>query len=153
MELFRSVIVLPSPQQFNHAVIAIPFHQDKKVSSALNHPVLGRLMVFDPTDPETPPGELPDHEQGSFALIVAGERGGLARMPSTTPDANRLERTADVTLGADGSLTASIRERSIGQAAVRERRAFRGHSRTEYDRLIESWVARCEDLKSRTGGQ
>ena len=61
------------------AVIAIAFPADNAVSSVVNHPSLGRLMIFDPTDPETPVGELPDDEQGSFALIVAGDRGGIAR--------------------------------------------------------------------------
>jgi hypothetical protein len=131
-----------SPQQFNHAVIAIAFPTEKPIASVLKHPVLGPLMIFDPTDPETPVGELPDHEQGSFALIVAGDRGGIARMPSTTPEANRLERTAEVTLGADGSLAAKVRERSIGHSATTARREFRGVSRPDYDKLIESWVSR-----------
>jgi hypothetical protein len=53
-----------------------------------------------------------------------------------------LERTAEVTLGADGSLTAKVRERSIGHSATTARREFRGVSRPDYDKLIESWVSR-----------
>jgi hypothetical protein len=130
----------PSPQQFNHAIIAVVLPADKTVSSTLKHPVLGPLMIFDPTDPETPVGDLPDHEQGSFALIVAGDRGGIVRMPVTAPEANRLERQIRATLGPDGSLTATLRERSIGHAATDERREFRSLSRRDYDRVIESWV-------------
>ena len=132
----------PSPQQFNHAVVAIVFPQDKAASSVLKHDALGPLMIFDPTDPETPAGELPDHEQGSFALIVAGDRGGIARMPSTPAEANRLERAVEATLGADGSLAANVREQSIGHSATAERREWRGLSRTDYEKAIESWISR-----------
>jgi len=132
----------PSPQQFNHAVIAIAFQQNKAVDSVLRHPSLGALMIFDPTDPETPVGQLPDHEQGSLALIIAGDRGGIARMPTTAPEANRLERTVQVILGADGSLAANVRELAIGHAATTARREFRSASRPEYEKAIETWLAR-----------
>jgi len=132
----------PSPQQFNHAILAVALPNDKRVSSMLTHPVLGQLLIFDPTDPETPVGDLPDHEQGSFALIVAGQQGGVVRMPVTAPEANRLERDIRATIGADGSVAASLRERSIGQAASGERREFRSASRAEYEKGIESWVTR-----------
>jgi hypothetical protein len=101
---------------------------------------LGRLLIFDPTDDNTPVGDLPSHEQGSFALIVAGDAGALLKMPLTPPEANRLEREADVTLGADGSITANVQERSIGQSAVGERRYFRGLSRPDYVKVIERWI-------------
>jgi Domain of Unknown Function with PDB structure (DUF3857)/Transglutaminase-like superfamily len=132
----------PSPQQFNHAVLAIVFPQEKTLHSVFKHPALGPLMIFDPTDPETLVGELPDDEQGSFALIVAGERGDIVRMPVSPSEANRLERTVEATLGADGSLSASVREQSIGHSAVAERREYHAFSRTEYEKLIEAWVGR-----------
>jgi hypothetical protein len=131
----------PSPQQFNHAIIAIAFSSGKAIASGLKHPVLGDLMIFDPTDPETAVGEIPDHEQGSLALIAAGESGGMVRMPDTPAESNRLEREVVATLGPDGSLVAAIHEKSIGHAATTGRREFRGLSRTDYDKLIESWVS------------
>ena len=132
----------PSPQQFNHAIVAVALPPGKQVSSMLSHPLLGPLMIFDPTDPETPVGELPGHEQGSLALIVAAERGGVARMPITAPESNRLERDVRATIGADGSVAATLRERSIGQAASDERREFRSMPRADYEKWIESWITR-----------
>jgi hypothetical protein len=131
----------PSPQQFNHAIVAIAYSSDKTIASGLKHPVLGDLMIFDPTDPETAVGEIPDHEQGSLALIVAGDSGGIVRMPDTSPESNRLEREVVATLAPDGSLVGAIYEKSIGQAATTGRREFRGLSRADYDKMIESWVA------------
>jgi hypothetical protein len=63
-------------------------------------------------------------------------------MPQTPPDANRLDREADVVLLEDGGITANLRERSIGQSAVDSRREFRGLSRSDYVKRIEGWITR-----------
>ena len=131
----------PSPHQFNHCIIAVKVGDETQALTVVNHPVLGRLMIFDATDDITPVGDLPIHEQGSFALIVAGEAGALMKMPVTPPEANMLNRTADVLLNPDGSILAKVREQSIGQAAVRERGPFRGMARPEYNGWIERWIA------------
>jgi hypothetical protein len=129
-----------SPSQFNHVIIAIKVSDAIKADTILQHPTLGRLLVFDATDEHTPVGDLPDEEQGSLALIVAGASGALMRMPVLPPEASQLLRDAEVDLAADGSITVSVRERSVGQAAVSERRAFRALSNPEYKTMIERWV-------------
>jgi hypothetical protein len=131
-----------SPGQFNHCIVAVKVSDETKAPTVIETPALGRIMIFDATDDSTPVGDLPDYEQNSFALIAAGDSGALLRMPSTPPEANRLERDAEVVLSPDGSITASVRERSQGQAAVNERRAFRGLSRTDYAGVIEHWITR-----------
>lgn len=130
----------PSPLQFNHCIIAVKLRDEAQMASVVQHPKLGRLLIFDATDDNTPVGDLPQHEQGSFALIAAGDDGALMRMPATSPEANELQRSGEVQLSADGSITASIRERAVGQSAVRYRREFRGLSRPEYVKRIEGWV-------------
>ena len=113
-----------SPQQFNHAIIGIKVSQETAAPAMGQHPTLGRLLFFDPTDPYTPAGYLPDQEQGSLALVVAGEAGALVRMPAAEAAANRLERNVDVKLNEDGSIAATVRERCFGQSAVRNRSVF-----------------------------
>lgn len=71
-----------------------------------------------------PGGRLPEHEQGSLDLIVAGARGALIRLSQTTPEANLLKRSREMTLATDGSVSATITEQSNGQAAAVERNAF-----------------------------
>ena len=130
----------PSPQQFNHCIIAVRVSDETQAPTIVKHPSLGRLMIFDPTDDDTPVGDLPDHEQGSFALIVAGADGELMKMPVTPPEANRMERTIEAELAPDGALSAKISERSFGQAAVEERRLFKRAERPQYIKYIERWV-------------
>ena len=132
----------PSPQQFNHCIIAVKVNDATQGATIVSHPSLGRLLIFDPTDDSTPVGDLPTHEQGSLALIVAGEAGALLRMPESAPEANRLERRAEVVLSPDGGITADVHERAVGQSAVNERREFRGLSRADYVKRIEGWITR-----------
>jgi Domain of Unknown Function with PDB structure (DUF3857)/Transglutaminase-like superfamily len=131
-----------SPSQFNHCIIAVRVSDETKAPTVIQHATLGRLLVFDATDENTPVGDLPDHEQNSYALIAAGGDGALARMPVTPPEANQLAREAEVNLASDGSITANVRERSVGQSAVEERRIFRKLSRPDYAKVIENWITR-----------
>jgi hypothetical protein len=132
----------PSPQQFNHCIIAVKVSDETQAATIVKHPTIGRLLIFDPTDDTTPVGDLPDHEQGSFALIIAGEDGALLRMPETPSEANSLERETDVVLLPDGTISVKLRERSIGQSAVNERRGYKGLPKPDYVKLIEKWITR-----------
>lgn len=130
----------PSPHQFNHYIIAIKVSEDTIAPTVINHPAAGRLLIFDPTDDDTPFGYLPDHEQGSYALVAVGDVGDLLKMPVTLPEANRLERTVEAELSADGQLTAKVSERSFGQAAVDERRMFKRVAKPQYLKTLERWI-------------
>jgi Domain of Unknown Function with PDB structure (DUF3857)/Transglutaminase-like superfamily len=130
----------PSPQQFNHCIIAVKVSEETQAPTIVKHSSLGRLLIFDPTDDDTPVGDLPDHEQGSYALIVAGDAGELMKMPVTPPEANRMERAVEAELSADGTLTAKVSERSFGQAAVEERRLFKSAERPQYVKHLEHWI-------------
>jgi hypothetical protein len=132
----------PSPQQFNHCIIAIKVGDETQAATVVKHPSLGRLLIFDPTDDMTPVGDLPDHEQGSLALIIAGDQGALMRMPVTPAEMNRLDREVEGTLNADGSITVKLREHSSGQSAVEERRAFKGLAKSDYIKVVERWITR-----------
>ncbi len=131
-----------SPRQFNHCIIAVKVSDETKAQTIIQHEKLGRLLIFDATDEHTTLGDLPDEEQGSLALIIAGDSGTLTRMPVMSPESSQLDRTADVTLSAEGGITAKVKERSTGQTAVYERRLFRGLSAPNYKHMIEEWLTR-----------
>jgi hypothetical protein len=129
-----------SASQFNHCIIAIKVSDATQAATVIDQPKLGRLMIFDATDPFTPVGDLPQHEQGSWALLLAGENGGLVKMPVTPPGTNKLERQTELTLDTNGSLSGVIRERFAGQPAVFARGEKRSLSPPDYNKMIERWV-------------
>ena len=131
----------PSPYQFDHCIIAIKVSDAIQLPTVINHEKLGRLLIFDATAESTPVGDLPAEEQGSFALIAAGDQGSLERMPVMPPESSNLDRATDITLAADGSVTATIKENSIGQSAVIERSMFKAQTNTEYAKMIEGWIS------------
>ncbi|HKV35112.1 MAG TPA: DUF3857 domain-containing protein [Pyrinomonadaceae bacterium] len=130
----------PSPQQFNHCIIAVKVSDATQASTVIQHPKLGRLLIFDPTDSETPIGDLPDHMQGSLALLDSKLATELVTMPTTPPEMNQLERIATLQLQADGAIAGQILENAKGQIAVEFRSQFRQLSKPEYHGLIERWL-------------
>ena len=132
----------PSPQQFNHAIIAIALQGDLNVPAVQTDPGLGRLLFFDPTDEQTPVGELPLTLQGSHGLIVTTEGGPLVRMPSSGPEANRSSRRMSASITASGGLSATMSRVAAGDPASFERFLFRTLQRDEYIRRLEADIRR-----------
>lgn len=131
----------PSPQQFNHCIIAVKVSDQTQAQTVVQTPRLGRLLIFDPTAEETPVGDLPPYLQGSLALIDAKESDALVKMPVTSAESNQLERVIDATLDSAGALSATIHENAQGQWASAYRREFRNRSKADYVKHIEGWVA------------
>jgi hypothetical protein len=131
-----------SPHQFNHCIIAIKVSDATTAQSIVVHPKLGRLLIFDATSEYTPLGDLPEDEQGSWALIDHPDSDALLQMPVMPADTNRLDRTIDVALLSDGSITGSLTEKTVGQNAAGERSRLRKLSAPDYNRMIEGWISR-----------
>jgi transglutaminase-like putative cysteine protease len=130
----------PSPQQFNHCIIAVKVSDETRGPTIIQHPRLGRLLIFDPTAEETPVGDLPSYLQGSLALIDSKEIDALVKMPVTPPESNLLDRQIEASIGGDGLLVATIREKANGQWAAGYRGEMQRESRPEYVKRIEGWV-------------
>ncbi len=131
-----------SPSQFNHCIIAVKVSDETKSPTVINHAKLGRLLIFDATDQFTPVGDLPDYLQGSFALIIAGENGGLSKMPVTPSDFNSWDRKVEVNLTGDGSIKGIIREHANGSQSTYARALFRLRSGSDFNKIIEGWLTR-----------
>ena len=130
-----------SPHQFNHAIIAIKISDATTANSVVTHPKLGRLLIFDATSEHTPLGDLPEDEQGSWALIDHASSDALIQMPVMPAETNRLDRKIEVALHPDGSIMGSLNEATVGQKAVRERAKLRELSAPDYKRMIEGWIS------------
>ena len=127
----------PSPQQFNHAIIAIAVQVPAdRTAFTVTHPALGPLLMFDPTDEHTPFGELPLDEQGSLALVVHPQTTALARLPLLPTERHATNRAVTGTLAANGALTVSVEERYTGSAATVARGLRSGLDAESYRELL-----------------
>lgn len=129
-----------SPRQFNHCIIAVKVSDETNAPTVFTNEKLGKLLIFDATDSYTQLGDLPEHEQGSYALIAAGDSGDLVKMPILPPDANKLERHAEVKLMADGTIEGKISQQSFGQSASFERGRLQELSASQYSASMEKWL-------------
>ena len=131
----------PSFSVFNHAISAIAVGPDTKAPAIIEHPKLGRLLLFDSTDPYVQPGYLPDHEQNSLALIGAPD-GGLIRVPSPPQNpASRLYKT-EAELTPTGGIKGSFTEVLTGEAYSDGLAQLRAYSKVDYQKSVDRWVAR-----------
>jgi hypothetical protein len=131
-----------SPAQFNHCIIAVKVSDTTDTPTVIKHATLGRLLIFDATDPDTSLGDLPDYLQGSYAMIIAGDNGGLIKMPITPPESNILERKITANLTADGEVSGTIREQANGQTSSIFRQEVRQLSAPDYKKALEGWLTR-----------
>ena len=130
----------PSLGAFNHAITAIKVGADVQSPAVLDHPKLGRLLFFDPTDSYVAPGYLPDHEQASLALVGAPENGDLVRVPAGAAVAAERERKVDAVLTAEGAISGKFIEKRTGEALADAVAAYRGRPRADYIKRIEHWI-------------
>ena len=131
----------PSPEQFNHMILAVRAPEGIE-SAAVVGTNAGRLLIFDPTDDQTPIGDLPSYEQGSYALLCAGEKGDLFKMPALEPKRSAVDVTVEAGLSADGGLTASVVEKASGQAGRTERAQHAELRPEDYRASLQRYVDR-----------
>ena len=130
----------PTPIQFNHCIAAIQADDSIEAPATIDHPTLGKLIIFDPTDEFTAFGDLPHYLQGNKGLILAAEQGGLIDLPELPLTTQALERQALIRLGPTGAANGQVHELSRGQAACRERRDTFINSK-DYDQAVKNWLS------------
>ena len=96
---------LPSPAQFNHAIVAIDVDPAITLPSVVQADKLGRLLLFDPTSEQTLVGDLPAYLQGSHILVLSPDSSNLVAVPDLDPEIGfKVARTAGITLQPNGSV-------------------------------------------------
>jgi hypothetical protein len=135
----------PHIGSFNHAILAIHLPDgvaDGTLAATTQHPKLGRLLFFDPTDELTPLGELRGPLQANYGLLVTADGGELIRLPQLSTSVNRTTRTAKLSLDPRGTLKGEVHEERTGDSASYQRRALRGVEK-DADRIkpIETLMA------------
>jgi transglutaminase-like putative cysteine protease len=130
-----------APGQFNHMIIAIKVDADVNAPAVLVHPALGRLLMFDSTSTLTPVGDLPEDEQSSYALILAGKGGDLVKMPVAPDEANRMTVEIAATLTETGALDATVAIASHGESASRLRGIFTHFAPDQLQHQLDQWIS------------
>jgi len=134
----------PSMLGFNHVIVAIHLPAEVSTESGLytvaDHPRLGRLLFFDPTDPFDPLGYLPESLQSNYGLLVTEDGGELVKLPLLSPSLNRLLRAATLKLAADGTLYGEVEEIRWGGPATELRAQLLSVPEAERKRVLESFL-------------
>jgi hypothetical protein len=114
----------PAHHGFNHAIIAVKLPEgvsDSSLIATMEHPKLGKLLFFDPTDDITPFGQIRGPLQANYGLLVAPNGGELVELPQQLSSTNSIQRTATLTLDATGTLKGDVKEIRLGDRATSER--------------------------------
>ena len=133
----------PSAMSFNHVILAIRLPDsvnDNTLYAVMNHPKLGRLLFFDPTNPFVPMGYLPTYEQDNYALVVTPQGGELVKLPLLPASTNRLLRSAKLFLTPTGTLSGEVQEVRWGAPAVEQRAVLINASAAERRKVIENFL-------------
>ena len=143
----RGIFTENSPPQanFDHMILAIVLPESsysKPLPAIYDHPKLGHLLIFDPTNEFVPFGEIPPYEQDNYGLLVADPGGELIHLPATHAEFNRINRTAKLKLLPDGTLQGEIEEVRSGFEAMRSRYDLEHESDKDRKKLIESMLGR-----------
>jgi Domain of Unknown Function with PDB structure (DUF3857) len=133
----------PPTNGFNHVILAIqlPSASNSDLMPAVyEHPRLGRLLIFDPTSTVVPLGQIPSYEQDNYGLLVTDQGGELIHLPLTKPEANRINRTAKLTLLPDGSVKGEVQEVRTGSLAAESRLTFAHETNADRRKTLERFL-------------
>lgn len=135
----------PAHNAFNHVITAIKLPDgitDPSLVATVQHPKLGRLLFFDPTNELIPFGQLPGYLQASYGLLVTPSGGELIEMPQQAASMNSIRRTAKLTLDPTGNLKGDVQETRLGERASSERGRLRSVTKdTERLKTIEDLLS------------
>src|SRR5258708_5368556 len=127
----RGVVSSATPPHlggFNHVILAIqlpPGLTDPSLLAVVQHPKLGRILFFDPTDHLTPFGQLRGALQANYGLLVLPNGGELIELPQLPAASNAINRSAKLTLDTQGTLKGEVHEVRLGDPASDQRWAHR----------------------------
>jgi len=143
----RGVVTRDAPAHdgFNHEILAIQLPdnvKDPSLIAVIQHPKLGRILFFDPTNEVTPFGQIGGYLQANYGLLVTPEGGELVELPQQASAMNSIQRVGKLTLDANGTLKGDVKEVRLGDRAASERWRLRSvTNNTDRIKPIESLLA------------
>src|SRR5579859_5682846 len=108
----------------NHMITAIELpdgDNDLRLAARVKAANGKTLLIFDPTDEETPVGLIRDALQGAWGNLANGADSQVLQMLVLLPETAGLNRKGTFTLTADGALAGDVSEVLSGDDATNER--------------------------------
>jgi hypothetical protein len=134
----------PTLATFDHVIVALPVSASLRpaVEKFASYDSRNQILWIDPTSETDPLGQLPEMDQGVFALIAYPDHGDLQRIPEAPPEQNGSEYRVHVSLQPDGTGAADVEARYMGSSNAHRHNFYRGKSQTEILQSFEDRVAR-----------
>lgn len=108
----------------DHMITAIelpPGENDPRLMARVKTTDGKEMLIFDPTDEETPVGLIRGQLQGGYGDLADGAASQVIEIPVLRPDSAELNRKGSFVLGADGTLNGDLAYRFAGVEATSER--------------------------------
>jgi hypothetical protein len=108
----------------NHVITAIELpdgENDPRLQARVKAANGKTLLIFDPTDEETPLGLIRGELQGAYGNLADGSDSQILQMPVLPPQTASLSRKGSFVLAADGTLTGDVTDVFTGVDAANER--------------------------------
>ena len=137
----RGVIDPEAPSLYaNHMIAAIDLpvgENDPRLMARVKTMGGKELLIFDPTDQETPVGLIRGDLQGAYGDFADGLQSQMIRMPVLAPDSARMTRKGSFLLGADGALSGDLGSTFTGEDAARLRLSLKERSAKDVRQIWE----------------
>jgi hypothetical protein len=137
----RGFVTPDFPSQFaDHMITAIdlpPGLHDSRLQSVVTGQHGQRYLIFDPTNPESPAGQLENELQGGYGLLIDGANTELLHLPVATPAQNGIRRSGHFQMTADGALSGTLETTFTGPDAEHARWLFHSGDRQIEHKALE----------------
>jgi len=138
----RGIVDPDTPSLYgNHRIAAIELpagDSDPRFAARVKTPSGKNLLIFDPTDEETPVGLIRSELQGAWGNIFDGDESRALLMPLLDPATAGLLRKGSFTLSAEGDLSGDLAESFSGDDARRQRQFLKDSDDKEIRRSLEA---------------
>lgn len=131
----------PSPQQFDHMIVAIEMKEVPEGAPAVVEKDRPPLLLFDPTSETVPFGDLPASDRFGWGLVVRAEGGSLVRMPGAPAGGFLEERTVRGAVRTDGSVAVRFEWQAQGPQGDSLRRLSLALTSEGLARDLESFLS------------
>jgi len=124
----------------DHMIMAIEIpkgYENPRLEAVVTAKTGKRYLIFDPTNQWVPIGQLPDYEQGSYGLLVAGADSQVIQLPVLDPNQETTNRTATFELLSDGTLKGQVKVLRMGATAGDLRLTLSMNSQKDQQQAME----------------